>query len=49
MMRTDDKISSTVKILSFNSNSIVGKLNEIKINVDLYKPDIIAITETKID
>jgi exonuclease III len=37
------------KVLSFNSNSILGKLDEIKALVEVYKPDIVAVTETKID
>jgi len=32
-----------------NSNSITGKLQEIKTYVEIYKPCIISITETKID
>lgn len=38
-----------VKILYFNSNSLLGKLDIIKAQVETYRPDIICITETKID
>ena len=31
-----------------NSNSVVGKLNDIKCYVETYKPDLISITETKL-
>jgi exonuclease III len=37
-----------VKVLSMNCNSIKGKLDLIKANVETYKPDLIAVTETKI-
>lgn len=39
----------TFRILYFNSNSILGKLDVIKAQVDTYKPDIVCITETKVD
>lgn len=45
----DCKSIQSIKILTFNSNSIVGKLNDIRVLEHTYKPDIIAITETKID
>jgi hypothetical protein len=43
----DNEISST--ILSFNANSLYGKLFQIKTIVEFYKPIIVSITETKID
>ena len=38
----------TLRILSMNCNSVVGKLNDIKCYVEAHKPDLIAITETKL-
>lgn len=38
-----------LSVLFFNSNSIKGKLNEIKALNEVYKPDIVSICETKID
>jgi hypothetical protein len=37
-----------LRILYFNSNSILGKLNLIKAQAVMYRPDIVCITETKI-
>ena len=39
---------NNLKILSFNANSVTGKLNTIKCYVETYSPDIVAICETKI-
>lgn len=39
---------SGLKILYFNSNSILGKIHQIRAHVAIYNPDIICITETKI-
>ena len=39
----------SIKILYFNSNSVAGKIDTIRAQVDYYKPHIISITETKID
>lgn len=38
-----------LSILFFNSNSIKGKLDQIKAMNEYYKPDLLSITETKID
>jgi hypothetical protein len=35
-----------LKVIYFNAQSIVNKRNEFEILVDMYKPDIIAISET---
>lgn len=40
---------SDLKIMYFNSNSILGKLDIIKTYNETYSPDILCITETKID
>ena len=39
---------TTLRILSMNCNSVVGKLNDIKCYVETLKPDLISITETKL-
>ena len=36
-------------VLFFNSNSVKGKLDDIKSLNECYKPDLISISETKID
>ena len=36
-------------ILSINSNSIIGKIDIIRAHVHTYQPDLVAISETKID
>lgn len=38
-----------IRILSMNCNSITGKLDAIKCHVVANNPDIISITETKLD
>ena len=43
------KMAANLRVLSFNPNSIRGKLNTIKCYVETYSPDLVAITETKID
>ena len=40
--------TSNIKILAFNANSVMGKLNAIKCLAETYTPDIVAIFETKI-
>lgn len=44
-MSKQDKI----KILSMNSNSVMHKTDLIQANVYLHNPDLVCITETKID
>ena len=36
-------------MLYFNSNAVSCKVDTIKAQVETYKPDILCITETKID
>ena len=38
-----------LSVLYFNSNSIPGKLSQIQAYVEIHKPQIIAVTETKIN
>ena len=38
-----------LKLLYFNSNLILGKLDLIKTNVAIYEPEIVCIAETKVD
>lgn len=38
-----------MRILYMNANSVIGKINDIQTYVHCYTPDLIAITETKID
>ena len=40
---------ASLKILSMNCNSIIGKIDTIRAHVQTYKPDLVSITETKID
>lgn len=40
--------NKNLRLLSFNANSVSGKLNNIQLLVATYKPDIIAICETRI-
>ena len=40
---------ANLKILSMNCNSIIGKIDTIRAHVQTYKPDLVAITETKVD
>ena len=40
---------ASLKILSMNCNSIIGKIDTIRAHVETYKPDLVSITETKID
>ena len=51
MDKNDSFFSSyeDLSLMYFNGNSILGKLDLIKALVETYSPDIIAITETKID
>ena len=41
--------SCDLKIMYFNSNSILGKIDTIRAHAEVYKPNIVCITETKID
>ena len=47
-MSSLDSRQCNLKILYFNSNSVLGKLNMIQAQVMLYKPDVICIIGTKI-
>ena len=47
-LRTMMPETTTLRILSMNCNSVVGKLNDIKCYVETHKPDLISITETKL-
>lgn len=38
-----------LKILYTNCNSLTGKINLIQSNMEAYCPDIVALTETKIN
>lgn len=46
---TINTTKTNLRIMYFNSNSIKGKLSEIKALNVTYQPDVISICETKID
>ena len=49
MSIVNNSCNDTLKVLYYNARSIVHKIDELRSNCLLYKPDIVCVTETWLD